>query len=229
MLGRLGFTLLTGDERLEGPPPPLKDPSLEPIDRLLRELVEQRVKNATAARKELSDLALQLGAAGRPTWRRWALALVALGAVAAAAGGYAVALREPSADDARLTEEEETALAEEETADAPDTPEVPAPLVPVEPVAVAPVDKPDSPPVRPPPRVVRRRPGPPPEAEALLAMMSKFERQLRRQTRDPDELDQALHMLNRQRARLTGTPTVADRRDVARQLAGWRRSYLHKR
>ena len=47
-----------------------------------------------------------------------------------------------------------------------------------------------------------------------------------RQLRLGDDADQALNVLNKQRLRLTGTPSEGDRKDVARQLAGWRRSYL---
>ena len=40
------------------------------------------------------------------------------------------------------------------------------------------------------------------------------------------DMDAALFVLNKQRLRLTGSPTENDRRDVAKQLAGWKRSYL---
>ncbi|MBL8919214.1 MAG: protein kinase [Myxococcaceae bacterium] len=225
-LGRLGFTLLSGEDRSEGPLPPLASELLAPVDRLLRALVDGRVKNATAARKALSDLALQLSAAGRPAGRRWVVGLLAAVAVAAlAGGGLVLAARDEPGDEARLTEEEEIALLEGAAAEPLEAPE---PLAPVEPAPTSPPAEKPAPPIARPPRSPRK-PRPPPDAEALLAMMAKSERQLRAQARAGDELDQALSVLNKQRARLAGSPTVEDRRDVSRQLAGWRRSYLHKR
>ncbi|MBS1153937.1 MAG: hypothetical protein H6Q89_5635 [Myxococcaceae bacterium] len=49
-----------------------------------------------------------------------------------------------------------------------------------------------------------------------------------RQVGSGDDVDQALYVLNKQRLRLTGSPTEQDRKDVAQQLAGWRRSYLRR-
>lgn len=222
-LGRLGFTLLSGEDRSEGPLPPLGEPSLEPVERLLRELVEGRVKNATAARKALSDLAVQLEDATRPSRRGWVAGVLAVAVAALAGGGFFLVSRDELADDARLTEEEETALLEEPAEQL----EAPGPLAPLEPVPPTPTERPDTPGTR--PARPSRKPRPPPDAGALLALISKFDTQVRRQTRPGDELDQALHVLNKQRLRLTGSPSVEDRRDVARQLAGWRRSYLRKR
>lgn len=76
------------------------------------------------------------------------------------------------------------------------------------------------------PRPSTRVPRAPPSARALQEQISRLEARLRKKARPGDDLDQALFVLNKQRLRLTGDPSVADRQDVARQLAGWRKSYL---
>lgn len=76
------------------------------------------------------------------------------------------------------------------------------------------------------PRLTPRLPRAAPSARALQEEISRLEARLRKKARPGDDLDQALFVLNKQRLRLTGDPTAADRQDVARQLAGWRKSYL---
>jgi hypothetical protein len=56
--------------------------------------------------------------------------------------------------------------------------------------------------------------------------ISRLDSRFRQQVRPGDDIDGALYVLNKQRLRLSGSPTEQDRKDVARQLAGWRRSYL---
>ena len=67
-----------------------------------------------------------------------------------------------------------------------------------------------------------------PSARVLMEEISRLEARLRKQARPGDDLDPALFVLNKQRLRLSGSPNELDRKDVARQLAGWRRSYLRK-
>ena len=71
---------------------------------------------------------------------------------------------------------------------------------------------------------------PPPSAAALQDQIRKLESALRDQTKPGDDIDQALFVLNKQRLRLTGNDvSLADRKDVAHQLVGWKRSYLKKK
>ena len=67
-----------------------------------------------------------------------------------------------------------------------------------------------------------------PTAQVLYVQTTKLEALLRKRARPGDDVDQALFVLNKQRLRLTGNPSLEDRREVARQLAGWRRSYLRR-
>jgi serine/threonine protein kinase len=217
-LGMLGFSLLSGEELREGAAPPPEGPGVpERLDRLLRELMEARIADASAARRELARLELPPPVAPVPGKKS---SRVGLGvALAALLGGSAVAYvlwPEPPVEEPAVafTAEEEAELVEEpEPAVAPPTPE--------EPVEVA---EP-----KPAPRTVKA-PRPVPSAEQLSSLIRKLEAQLRRQKpRYGDDVEQALFVLNKQRLRLTGSPSVADRQDVARQLAGWRRSYLRTR
>jgi hypothetical protein len=81
---------------------------------------------------------------------------------------------------------------------------------------------------RPPSLTAPRRARPVPSASALMEETSRLESRFRQQVRPGDDIDQALYVLNKQRLRLSGSPTEQDRKDVARQLAGWRRSYLRR-
>ena len=58
--------------------------------------------------------------------------------------------------------------------------------------------------------------------------ISRLDARFHRKVRPGDDIDQAMYVLNKQRLRLTGEVTEKDRKDVARQLAGWWRSYLRK-
>ncbi|MEW6430988.1 MAG: protein kinase [Myxococcota bacterium] len=234
-LGALGFTLLTGEELREGAPPPLGAGIPELLDRLLRELLEKRLASATEARKELEGLtglvdeapAPSVAAGGPRTRSRGLVVALALGLVAVTAGGVFV-LRERAEADAAAAIDYDDALDDldlppegsEEVADDATTPSEP---VATEPVGPAPTATPSTP--RPPKRV-HRAPRPVPSAQALQAQISKLEGRLRKQAKAGADLDQALYVLNKQRLRLTGSPTEQDRRDVVRQLAGWQRSYL---
>lgn len=233
-LGALGFTLLTGEELREGAPPPLGAGIPELLDRLLRELLEKRLESATEARKELEGLTGLAGeapapsaAAGGPRKRsRGLVVALALGLVAVAAGGVFV-LRERAEAEAAAAIDYDDALDDldlppeggEETPDDANLTTEPAATEP------APIATPTTP--RPPKRV-HRAPRPVPTAQTLQAQISKLEGRLRKQAKPGADLDQALYVLNKQRLRLTGSPTEQDRRDVVRQLAGWQRSYLKR-
>ncbi len=198
-LGALGFALLAGRE-IEGAPPAVGP---EPLDRLLRDLHEKRVVDATVAKRELEQMLIT--APTKPARRSGLPFVLAVLAIAVGAGAFflsrdEVVVAEPAVADVSIDEE----LIEPEEA-------------PVVPDAVA---------TRPVPRVVKQ-PRPVPSAQTLQELTSKLEAQLRKKARPGDDLDQALFVLNKQRLRLTGNPSEAERREVARQLAGWRRSYLH--
>lgn len=212
-LGALGFTLLTGEELGDRAPPPLKDPSAEPLDRFLRELMEKRVKNATAARKELALLLRETPAA--PPRRSRALPLMVLAIVLAAIATAALFwVRAPEPEVPLTAEDEEALLLEDAPEDEPVQPDVLNP------------DQTAAP--RPPSTTGPRRARPVPSARVLMEEISRLESRLRKQAKPGDDLDPALFVLNKQRLRLSGAPTELDRKDVAKQLAGWRRSYLRR-
>lgn len=226
-LGALGFTLLTGVELGERAPPPVGSGVPDGLDRLLRELLEKRVKDATAARRAfargstLTDVTPALVPSSAPAQsplpapaRRSRARLVGALALLLVGGGSAalVLLRAPAAEPTAGAEDEALTLDEALAVD-PDEPPEP------EPTATEP---------RPSPRpAVQRRTNVVPSAGALMAEITRLESRYR-QLRLGDDADQALNVLNKQRLRLTGTPSERDRKDVARQLAGWRRSYLKR-
>ncbi|MDP2271595.1 MAG: hypothetical protein Q8K32_12730 [Archangium sp.] len=202
-LGALGFALLAGKE-LEGAPPVLGP---EPLHRLLRALFEKRVVDATVAKRELEQMLI--AAPARPA-RRTVLPSVLVG-FAIAVGVFAMF----------FMSKEQVALPVVEVADPAADPLIEEELIePEEAPVVQDVVAP-----RPLTRVVKQA-RPVPGAQALQELTSKLEAQLRKKARPGDDLDQALFVLNKQRLRLTGNPSEAERKEVARQLAGWRRSYL---
>lgn len=202
-LGALGFALLTGKE-VEGPPPALGARSPALLGRLLRELLEKRVADATAAKRELEQLLTT--AAPR---RRSALPFVLAAVVVALAAGVFFSSGAQTVAPAPVVAEPLAELLSEEELIEPDEPLVP------DPVSMKPV-----------PRVMKQARSVP-SAQALQELTSKLEARLRKKARPGDDLDQALFVLNKQRLQLTGNPSEAERKEVARQLAGWRRSYLH--
>lgn len=238
-LGALGFTLLTGQELVEGAPPPLGAGIPELLDRLLRELLEKRIASATEARRELEDLG-DLGDLGgapassgttrivrRPSPAPVVIAGLLLGLGLAAAGAFV--LMGPSQDpEPAATIDYDDALDDldlppegaEESGDATAVTEPTAAPEPVDSSPTAPAPRP--------PKRVHRASRPVPSAQALQAQISRLEGRLRKQAKPGADLDQALYVLNKQRLRLTGSPTEQDRRDVVRQLAGWQRSYLRR-
>ena len=189
-LGALGFALLTGKE-LDGAPPPLGSGVPEWVDRVLRELLENRVPDATRAKRELGALLTTSSvqpALSPPTPKKKSLlppvaVLVVLFAVVGA-----FALIGPQA-------------------------ELPPPPTPSEPA-------------RAPTPGSRKTPRAVPSAQVLMEEISRLEKRLLKTSKQGDELDQAMFVLNKQRLRLTGNVSESDRRDVANQLRGWKRSYL---
>ncbi|MFT3711161.1 MAG: protein kinase [Archangium sp.] len=224
-LGALGFALLTGRELDGGAPPPLGSGVPELLDRVLRELIEKRIPDATTAQRELKELmGQQLAPVGAfpqaPKKSRSLVMPVLVGLVLAVGGGF-VWLQ--LGGDAVTPVEAEEGLSDEELADEPEQDEAPAELVvPQQP------DQPEVPTApKPPSNPTRKSVKPPPSAAVLMATISKLESRLRSQKVKPgDDIEQALYVLNKQRLRLTGSPSEMDRRDVAKQLAGWKRSYL---
>lgn len=242
-LGALGFTLLTGVELGERAPPPVGAGVPDSLDRLLRELLEKRVKDATAARRAfarattLTDSVPAPLATPAPRQAPWpasaagaarqapsppsaaaaprsrALLVGALALLLVGGGATAlVLLRAPEAETVAAVEDEGLTLDEALAVD-PDEPP--------EPEATATEPRPSSRPA------VQRRTKVVPSAGALMAEITRLESRFR-QMRLGDDADQALNVLNKQRLRLSGTPSERDRKDVARQLAGWRRSYLRR-
>jgi serine/threonine-protein kinase len=77
------------------------------------------------------------------------------------------------------------------------------------------------------PRHGVRAPRPVPTAQQLTDRMNKLEAQLRKVGAKDRGLEQdGLLRLNKQRLRLSGSPTVDDRKDVARELKAWQQVYL---
>lgn len=235
-LGELGFALLTGAELGERAPPPLGSGIPEPVDRLLRELLDRAVTDATSAKKEFAQVSTQPDAgpstslkvnratpttpstpSAAPARRRvpvlWLAAMVLLISAGAALYWWQVAPSE--AEVALPVEEEEELLLDEE----PDQVETPALPEPTQPGQTGP---------RPPSTSGPRRTRAVPSAKALTEEIARLESRFYKQVRPGEDVDQALFVLNKQRLRLTGSPTEQDRKDVAKQLAGWRRSYLKK-
>lgn len=215
-LGALGFTLLTGAELREGaPPPPMSAAIPAALHQLLLDLLAARAPNATSVRKSLVVVTQQLQTPLAPAQpkrsRGGVLIVVAAGVIAAAA---AFVLWPVTAEPVPTVPE--VLLAPEEVEEDVASLEEPPALTPEEPV------KPGEP-----PRPVRPRPSRAvPTAKALSELTSRLEAQLRKHARPGDDVEQALYVLNKQRLRLTGSPTLEDRKEVARQLAGWKRSYL---
>ncbi|MDP3232792.1 MAG: protein kinase [Myxococcales bacterium] len=224
-LGALGFTLLTGLEPGERAPAPGVAGVPDGLVRLLRELLEKRVKDATAARRAFARGSILADAEPAPAAnpapsplpaaapRSRALVVGALALLLVAGGASAlVLLRAPETETVAAVEDDALTLDEALAVD-PDEPPEP------EATATEP---------RPSPRpAVQRRTKVVPSAAALMAEIARLESRYR-QLRLGDDADQALNVLNKQRLRLTGTPSERDRKDVARQLAGWRSSYLRR-
>jgi serine/threonine protein kinase len=224
-LGALGFSLLRGEEVRDVPglPEPVGD---GPLERFLRELMEQRHVDASAARRELAHVALELDAvpavvapAVQKSRAPLVAGLVALLAIAGGAGAFFGASEAPpeAVPVAAGPVEDELELPEDL-----DEPEDPPPAL-----------VPDAPSPSPSPftkKAVSKTTTVVPSAQDLYALTTKLEAQLRKQPlRYGDDVEAALFVLNKQRLRLSGSPSVEDRKEVARQLAGWKRSYLRKR
>lgn len=221
-VGALGFTLLTGKE-LDGAPPPPGGDVPERLHALLLTLLDGRAESAAAMRRELEWL--RPGAAARKPRR-----FVAVGVLVAALAGAALWVLRPDPLP--------------EPAPAPSTPPAPTLVTPApEPDASAPEPQElvdagsppppvDEPPLKEPPRKKPRTEksvtrGPAPTTAALQKQLRGYEVKLRQQKRlKPDEIEEALHVLNKQRLRLTGDVTEDDRRDIANRLAAWKHIWL---
>lgn len=206
-LGWLGTALLAGEDAADGRRAPVGTSGIAPV---LRALIDGQLATATIARKALLDSVAVASApvvakSKAPLMIGLALVVVALGA------GVAFFPREAPA----LTDDETTMLEDEE---APAAEELQPPPTTLEPVPV--IEKPV--------RATRPHVGsrPVPEAAELQLLINSLERRL--QKKGSGDLDQALSVLNKQRLRLSGSPTLNERRDVVRQLAGWRKSYLRQ-
>lgn len=207
-LGWLGTALLAGEDAADGRRAPPGTSGIAPV---LRALIDGQLATATIARKALLDSVAVAAAVPTAVKSKAPVAIAAgLVLVALISAGVAFFPREAPA----LTDDETTMLDDEEPAVPEEQVAPPSPLDPV-PVIQKPV------------RTTRPRVGgarPVPEAAELQVLINRLERQL--QKRGTGDVDQALSVLNKQRLRLTGAPTLGERRDVVRQLAGWRKSYL---
>ncbi|MBM4779765.1 MAG: protein kinase [Archangiaceae bacterium] len=208
-LGWLGTALLAGEDAADGRRAPPGTSGIAPV---LRALIDGQLATATIARKALLDSVAAAVSPPPVAKSKLPLALgVAVLLVVLIGAGLAFIPREAPA----LTDDEATMLDDEDPS-AAEEPQL-APPTTLEPVPV--IEKP----VRPSrPRLGSARPVP--EAAELQVLINSLERRL--QKRGTGDVDQALSVLNKQRLRLTGSPTLNERRDVVRQLAGWRRSYL---
>lgn len=214
-LGALGWYLFRGEAAVVTPAP-------ASLARLLSDLEVGAITDMAAAHQALSTLQLYPTAPSsanlpivpsRPAGpsRRGELLAGLLLLVIGGLIGLGWLLLRPEAD----TESEDVAVLEG------------AEAAPPEPTALQPVaEDPNANTTDSPRRSVGKKSAGVPTAEALQAIMSRFERKLRAQMKPGDDLDQALAVLNQQRLRLTGSPTVEDRKDVAKKLVGWRLSYL---
>jgi hypothetical protein len=218
-LAGLGVWMLTGTEVTDGPVPRLEP---EPVDRFLRAVLERRLVTVAEVTQALVGLQpppvapvrhAEPIAASRPG-RSVGLVLLAGAAVAFGAWQWRPDAAPAAADDTEALLDE--ALAPEEPGDGDGATEV---------VAAQKLGE-ERPNPAPPRATARRTTKPVPSAQALQSAISGLERTLRAKAGPGTDLDQALFTLNKQRLRLTGAPTAEERRDVARQLAGWRKSYL---
>lgn len=214
-LGALGYSLLTGHD-VERPPTNAVTPA--PLDAVLRDAMDERVTELADVLKALEAISFETDkprVVGPPAVKRkpvWPFAALMLALVAVAAAFFfwpkpSVETADDAADDALL-----------EAANAPQPDVVPSQRL---------DEDDDVVPQRP---TVKRPVAPPavPSAQALQDIITRFERTLRAQAKSGDDVSQAMSVLNKQRLRLTGSPTTQDRQDVARQLAGWKRSYLRR-
>lgn len=209
-LGLLGFAMLTGDTTLELAPTTSGAPAQ--LELLLRDLVTERLDDLGAVVKTLETLQEPVAPPAPVQRRRRPLVPLVLGVTALALSALAWVIR---AEAPQPTTDEDTALLEA-AGESPQPDVVPSQRL--EESDTEPAPKPS----------VRRSAPVVPSAQQLQDVMVRFERQLRSQRRSADELDQALSVLNKQRLRLVGAPSAIDRQEVARQLSGWRRSYLRK-
>jgi hypothetical protein len=222
-LGALGVWMLTGTELADGPAPRVEP---EPVDRFLRGLLERRLGTLPEVKQALSALrapaappapraAPPTGAPARGGGRLVGLLLAGVAALALGAWSLWPPTDTGAANDTEALLDE-TLEAGEDPGDVDEAPEM---------VAAQKLGE-ERPPLTTQRPAARKAQRPVPSAQALQTAISDLERALRARARPGADLDQALFTLNKQRLRLTGSPTAEDRRDVARQLAGWRKSYL---
>lgn len=213
-LGALGAFAWRGEGGHRAKPP-------EVLARVLDDLDAGRITDMPGAFRALSALPVQTPLASQPAptparptrSRRPALALAA-GTVVVATGLLTAWWFTRDLDSEMMDTDD---LAQLEVDDAPQPevlPSLPVTEQPSEPVKRAPN--------------ANRKVVAVPSAEALQDVMWRFERKLRARSKPGDDLTQALAVLNQQRLRLAGTPSVKDRKDVAKKLVGWRLSYLKR-
>ena len=217
-VGALGFSLLSGKE-LEGVPPPPGGDVPERLHAVLSTLLNGRADSAAAMRRELEWLRPATSARKPRRVITAGLVLVALVGVAFWAT-HTPPIVEPPPDPAPLPVPAPTPDAGAAPVEEPLAPDA-GPPPPI-----------DAPPIKEPPRKKQRAEKLPvkpaaPTAAALQKQVRVFEAKLRQQKRlKPDEIEEALHVLNKQRLRLTGDVTEDDRRDIAARLAAWKRVWL---
>lgn len=213
-VGSLGFTLLAGKDVDAAPPP--NDAVPERLHRLLSELLAGRIESAASARRELDWL--RPAASARKSRR-----FVMLGVLVIAIVGAGVWFSQRQLQPQPVAAETPTPAPEPE----PDAGVVAAVVeevvdagAPPEPIVAKPF-------IRKTPRT-ELPPKNAPSADALEKQFRVFEAKLRKNKKlKADEVEEALHVLNKQRLRLSGSVTEEDRRDISAKLAAWKRVWLH--
>ncbi len=217
-VGALGFAMLSGKEVDAAPSPGAEVP--ERLYRLLNELFGGRIETAAAARRELDWL--RPAASARKSRR-----FVVLGLLVAAVAGAAIwfTRAEPQPETPSVAANPAPVLEP--------VPEVDAgAMAAIEPIDAGPASDPEPVMTK---EVVRKKSraepvaklGPTPSAEALEKHIRMFEAKIRKNKKlRPDDVEEALHGLSKQRLRLSGSVTDEDRRDIAAKLAAWKRVWL---
>lgn len=227
-LGKLGYTLLTGQLEVPAAPrSPIVPVMPLSLDELIIDLVQAasklRPQSAREVRERLGPLlpqapaapAVVVSAAPLPTLppravpHRATLPLIAAALVAAVGGAVAYLVLRPDAAPAEPVVVAAPALRPLSVAPVAVKPETPEPAPAAAPARAKASKSPRAAPV--------------PTEDQLDARIGRLEGKLRGR---PGSHDEAQHLLNKQRMRLGGTPDVDERRDIALKLDAWEQVWL---